>query len=103
MNNRNQIIDIYVNDFNTFLRVKRLLNPAFYPNQESINESIDKTVTMYLDVPEMELSEEEKSIVRNKIEALYSIFQEEGSAILGDYDHDYTWYQKLLDDVKYNE
>ena len=103
MNNRNQIIDIYVNDFNTFLRVKRLLNPAFYPNQESIEESIDKTATMYLDVPEMELSEEEKNIVRNKIEALYSIFQEEGSAILGDYDHDYTWYQKLLDDENYNE
>ena len=54
MNSRNQIIDIYVNDFNTFLSVRRLLNPAFYPNQNSIEESIDKTASMYLDVPEMD-------------------------------------------------
>jgi len=104
MNNRNQIIDIYVLDFNSFISVKRLMNPAFYPNQDSILESIDKTATMYLDVPEMQLSENEKNIVINKIESLYSIFQEEGSAILGDdYEHDYTWYQNLLDSQDYSE
>lgn len=103
MNNRNQIIDIYVNDFSTFLSVKRLFNPSFFPNQDSINESIDKTAKIYEDVAEMRLTEEEKTIVINKIESLYSIFQEEGSAILGDYEHDYTWYQKLLDDENYNE
>lgn len=103
MKNRTQIIDIYVSDFNTFLHVKRLMNPAFYPNQASILESIDKTATMYLDIPEMQLTENEKNTVISKIEALHSIFQEEGSAILGDYEHDNKWYQNLLDSKDYSE
>ena len=103
MNKRNEIIDIYVNEFKTFVGVKRALNPSFYPNQESIVESIDRTEKMYSDILEIKLTDEERVVAINKIEALYSIYQEEGSAILGDYAHDYTWYQKMLDDENYNE
>jgi len=103
MNNREKIFDIYATSFASFLKVNQLINPSFVPKQENIIESIRITHNQYSSVPEIELTEEEQKFVINKIESIYSIFQEEGSVILGDYEHDYHWYDKLLKKKEYVE
>lgn len=95
MTNRDKIFQIYITSFASFLKVKQLMNPSFVPNQESIKESIFITYSQYGSIPEISLSEEEQNQVVNKIESIYSIFQEEGNAILGNYNHDYQWYENL--------
>ena len=54
---------------------------------------------MYKDfLAEITLTDAEKIIVLNKIKSVHSIYQEEGDAILGDYEHDYEWYENFLKD-----
>ena len=58
-----------------------------------------KTEEMYKDfLAEITLTDAEKIIVLNKIKSVHSIYQEEGDAILGDYEHDYEWYENFLKD-----
>lgn len=47
-------------------------------------------------------TQEEQNIV-NTIKSIYTVHQDEGKAILGDYEHDYNWYNNLLRNEKYNE
>lgn len=101
--NRNQIFGIYLDDFSSFKKAQELKNPYYIPTDDSVKESIQKTEDRFKDdIPNILLNEEEKQFVVNKIKSLYSIYQEEGNAILGDYDHDYEWYKNLLkeDDCK---
>jgi hypothetical protein len=97
MKSREEILDIYVSQYGNDIAVRKISNPFYIPDEQSIVESIEKTRSMYFQyLPEIELNEEEKSIVTNKIKSIHSIYQEEGHAILGDYDHDYTWFDNLL-------
>lgn len=97
MKNREQIYDIYIRNYETFRKIKLLRDPLLTPNEETIYESIKMTENFYKnEIPVIVLSNEEKEKVVNKIKSLYSIFQEEGHAILGDYNHDYKWYENWL-------
>ncbi len=97
MNNRKEIMIIYIEEFETFLKVKKLLNKQFYLDQESIIESIKLTEERYREsIDDIALSEKERKTIVDKIESLYNIYQEEGYAILGSYDHDFDWYKKFL-------
>lgn len=98
MKNRNKIIDIYLHQFDLYRNVQLLMNPNFILKDTNILESLEQTKNQLIAlIPEMELQENEKLELIKKIKSLYSIFQEEGHAILGDYNHDYEWYNKLLD------
>lgn len=105
MSDRKKVIDIYVGGFSQYVNVQRLKNPSFYPTQNSILEYIEQTNKIYsaLDLDEIDLSKDEKKEVVNSIEAIYAIYQEEGSALLGDYDHNYEWYKELLNSQEYQE
>lgn len=96
--NRNQIFEIYLDDFSSFKKVKELKNPNFIATDEVINESLQQTKSRFVkEIPNIILNEEEKQFVINKIKSIYSIYQEEGDVILGDYEHDYDWYKNFLE------
>ena len=105
MNDRKKVIDIYVSGFRQYVDVKRLKDPSFYPTQTSVLEHIEQTEKLYssLNIDDIHLSEDEIKDVIKQIEAIYAIYQEEGSALLGDYDHDYDWYKNLLKKDDYQE
>ena len=104
MKNRNDIFDIYLQQFTLYKKVKLLLNPNFVLKDNDILESIEQTKKDLVQIiPEIELQENEKIELINKIKSLYSVFQEEGHAILGDYNHDYKWYEKLLASKEFEE
>lgn len=104
MKNRNDIFDIYLQQFTLYKKVKLLLNPNFVLKDNDILESIEQTKKDLVQIiPEIELQENEKIELINKIKSLYSVFQEEGHAILGDYNHDYKWYEKLLASKEFKE
>lgn len=97
MKNRNELFDIYLSQFASYKSVQQLINPNFVLRDDDILESIEQTKERFIHIiPEIELQDDEKIELINKIKSLYSIFQEEGHVILGDYDHDYEWYNKLL-------
>lgn len=97
MKNRNELFGIYLSQFESYKSVQQLINPNFVLRDDNILESLDQTKERFIQIiPEIELQDDEKIELINKIKSLYSIFQEEGHVILGDYDHDYEWYNKLL-------
>ena len=96
--NRNQIFEIYLDDFSSFKKAKELKNPNFIATDEVINESLQQTKSRFVkEIPNIILNKEEKQFVINKIKSIYSIYQEEGDVILGDYEHDYDWYKNFLE------
>lgn len=99
MKSREEIFDIYLTQYSNDIAVRKISNPFYIPDEQSVVDSINKTSQMYRDyLPDIELTEEEKIIVTNKIKSVHSIYQEEGHAILGDYEHDYLWYKNWLDE-----
>ena len=104
MKNRNEILDIYLQQFASYKSVQLLINPSFILRDSNILESLEQTKERFIKIiPEIELQENEKIELINKIKSLYSIFQEEGHVILGDYEHDYEWYNKLLNTEGFDE
>lgn len=104
MSNRKQIINIYIESFPSYLRVKRITDPSFYPTEDSIFEHIARTEKLYSeDINDIYLNDDERLDVIRSIESIYAIFQPEGVALLGDYSHDYTWYDNLLSSKEYTE
>lgn len=94
---RGNVFDIYIGDFASFKKAQELKNTNFITTDAAIKESINQTKKRFKDdVPGIELNNEEEAFVVNKIKSLYSIYQEEGDAILGDYEHDYDWYKNFL-------
>lgn len=99
MKSREEIFDIYLTQYSNDLAVKKISNLFYIPDEQSVADSIDKTGDMYHEVlPEIYLTDEERVIVTNRIKSVHSIYQEEGHAILGDYEHDYLWYKNWLDE-----
>lgn len=87
-----------MDDFSSFKKAKELKNPNFIATDEVINESLQQTKSRFVkEIPNIILNEEEKQFVINKIKSIYSIYQEEGDVILGDYEHDYDWYKNFLE------
>lgn len=95
--NRDQVYEIYLDDFSSFKKAQMLKNPYYVVTEDSVKESMQKTEDRFKDDNlEIVLNDKEKQFVLNEIKSLYSIYQEEGNALLGDYDHDYDWYKNLL-------
>lgn len=99
MKSREEIFDIYLTQYSNDIAVQKIRNPFYIPEEQGVIDSIEKTKQMYYAfLPEIELTEEEKVIVINRIKSVHSIFQEEGHAILGNYEHDYLWYKNWLNE-----
>ncbi len=104
MKNRSEIFDIYMQQFASYKSVQMIINPNFILKEENIIESLEQTKERFISlIPEIVLEDNEKIELINKIKSLYSIYQEEGSVILGDYNHDYEWYNRLLNSGEFNE
>ena len=98
MEDRTKIFNIYFNDFNTFKSAKELTNSIFVITDEAIEESIEQTEKRFSPLmPNVVLNDSEKQYVINKIKSTYSVYQEEGSVILGDYNHNFDWYKNYLE------
>ena len=98
MQNRKKIYDMYQDDFSSFKNAKEYDNPNFIITEESIKESIEATKNRFISlIPDVVLSNEEIVYVVNTIKSIYSVYQEEGDVILGDYNHDLDWYKKYLE------
>lgn len=99
MKSREEVYQIYFDQYSIHKKVDSISNPFYIPNNQSVIDSIEKTERSYiLHLPEIVLEEHEKEIVINKIKAVHSIYQEEGYAILGNYEHDYKWYDCWLEE-----
>lgn len=97
MKTREEIFDVYLNLYSSDIKVKKIINPFYVPDEQSILDSIKSTEEKYRQsLPEIALSDSEIVIVSNKIKAIHSVYQEEGDALLGDYTHDYKWYEDFL-------
>ena len=99
MKMREEIFDIYLNQYTNDVTVMKIRNPLYVPDEQSIVNSIAKTGDMYRrTLPEIDLTEDEKDLVIKRIKSVHSVYQEEGSALLGDYEHDYKWYENFLNE-----
>lgn len=97
MKDRNEILELYESEFASYKRIQTLLNPSFILNEDHIQKSINQTRDRYMiNLPEIQLTDVEREYLIKKIKSVHSIFQEEGYVILGDYEHDYKWYDNLL-------
>ena len=97
MKTREEIFGIYLDFYSSDVKVRKISNPFYIPDEQSIFDSIQKTEDTYKQIlPEIVLSDTEREIVINKIKSVHSIYQEEGDALLGDYEHDYQWYENYL-------
>ncbi len=98
MQDRNKIFDIYIDDFSVFKKGKEFKNHNYIITDDSIKESIESTKKRFEQqgMPEIILNSDEEAYIIKKLKSRYSIYQEEGDVILGNYNHDYDWYRKLL-------
>lgn len=97
MKTRDEIFDIYLSQYSNDVAVMKIKNPFYIPDEQSIIDSMTKTEKMYSSfLSEIILTDIEKPLVMNKIKSVHSIYQEEGDALLGDYEHNYMWYDTYL-------
>lgn len=83
MKTREEIFDVYLNLYSSDIKVKKIINPFYVPDEQSILDSIKSTEEKYRQsLPEIALSDSEIVIVSNKIKAIHSVYQEEGDALL---------------------
>ena len=97
MKTREEIFDIYLNQYSNDVKVMKISNPFYVPDEQSIIDSMNRTEERYrLILPEIVLTSEENIRVLNRIKSVHSVHQDEGDALLGDYEHDYDWYKNFL-------
>lgn len=101
MNNRKDLVDNWLTLFTSHYKMMRMLNPSEKIDDVFIENFFDRVIDQYGE--SLLLSDEEKAEVIRKIKASYSVFQEEGCALIGDYDHDFDWYKKLKETEGYDE
>ena len=91
---REAVVDAYVSFFQAKKKLYEATKPNFVLTDETIIQMVDETQQQFGEGSR--LSDEERELVIRRIKSLNTIFQDEGSALLGDYEHDYEWYNKLL-------
>ncbi len=91
---REAVVDAYVSFFQAKKKLYEATKPNFVLTDETIIKMVDETQQQFGEGSR--LSDEERELVIRRIKSLNTIFQDEGSALLGDYEHDYEWYNKLL-------
>lgn len=104
MRNVDEIFAIYLDEISSFKRISTLKNSSFCLTEQNIEDSIISTADKWKDIySDIILSDKEKIELIKKIKSIYEVFQEEGVALLGDYDHDYTWHENLLNQEDFEE
>lgn len=73
------------------------------PNTCIDEEFLDKFFVQFSNIYGIELDDEIKAEIKRRIKASYSFYQDEGGALVGDYDHDFFWYSKLMQEDGYEE
>lgn len=101
MNSRKDIVNNWLILFASHYRTMKMVNPSEKIDDAFIRDFFDRTIDQYGE--SILLSDDEKEEVIRKIKASYSVFQEEGCALIGDYDHDFDWYKKLKETEGYDE
>lgn len=91
---REPVVDAYVNMFQAKKTLYETMKPGFVLTDEMIVKMVDEIQKLL--GQDYSLSDDEKTLTLRKIKSINTIFQQEGSALLGDYEHDYEWYNNLL-------
>jgi len=100
-NDRNGIISKWMNLFSSHYQISKWITPSVKIDEAFIEQFFEKMLDQYGEG--ISVSTEEKEDIVRKIKASYSIHQEEGCAIIGDYDHDFDWYKKLKQSKDYSD
>ena len=87
-------ISIYNDFFTAKFNLKKMTDPSFLLTREEIL-NIYEEIRPFAGMNLAPLSKEEREYFLKNIESNYSVYQEEGSVILGDYEHDYEWFNEL--------
>lgn len=101
MIDKKELVSIYLQHFDSHYKICRLRNPDIKIDNDFVASFFDQIIDQYGD--KLAITNEEKEEIERKIKAQYCIFQEEGSALVGDYEHDFQWYSKLLQQEGYEE
>lgn len=97
----NEKFDIYLSDFRTYCKIHAALDKNFRLKDSDIFYSINQTYERNKELPDFLLNDDEKEKLVKKIKTSNTVFQEEGSVILGDYEHDRQWYSNLQNDSSF--
>ena len=99
-NDRTDLLySVYVQSFSGYTMAQQLKNPNIIVNDDFIDTYIKNISASY----GIDIDSEEKLYVIRLIKANCSIYQEEGGGILGDYEHDYQWFDKLLEEPSFEQ
>ena len=90
MIDKKELISTYLQQFGSHYQISRLLNPTLRIDDEFISHFFEQVVDQYGET--FAITEEEKTEIERKIKSQYCIFQDEGAALVGDYEHDFMWY-----------
>ena len=64
MKTREEIFDIYLNQYSNDIAVRKIGNPFYVPDEQSVIDTINKVENMYKDMlPEIELNDDERDLV----------------------------------------
>ena len=92
-NNFADVKNEVISYFQIYVNSKKRINAAYLID----DQEVDKVFSSFYKLYGYELTEEEKYKIICEVKAKYDVYQEEGSAILGDYEHDYSWYKTFLE------
>lgn len=101
MIDKKELISTYLQQFGSHYQMSRLLNPTLRIDDEFISRFFEQIVDQYGEA--FVVTEEEKAEIERKIKSQYCIFQAEGAALVGDYEHDFMWYANLQAREDYDE
>lgn len=101
--NKEDLFSIYIRQFSLDREVKLKMNKDAVITDDDILKSISKADDLLSGDPSVPLSEKDRTDLIKIIESNYAIYQEEGGALIGDYDHDFDWYSNLLNSEEYKE
>ncbi len=99
-NNRTDLLySVFVQSFNGYMMANQLKNPNLIVDDSFIDEYVQIISRNY----DVTISLEEKEYVVKLIKANCSIYQEEGGGLVGDYEHDYEWFNNLTSDSDFEQ
>ena len=96
---KNFLDDVFLISFSNYRKIRLTMNPSTVVDDIFIYKFIDVTIEQF----GIEIDDLERDYIIKNIKSFYSVYQEEGAAILGDYGHDYDWYIKMLEDQDFHQ
>ena len=101
MIDKKELFSTYMQLFGSHYNTSRLLNPTVKTDDDFISSFFNQVIDQYGD--RLAITEDEKVEIERKIKSQYCIFQDEGAALVGDYEHDFLWYANLQSQDDYEE